>query len=248
MWGKIFIILTNLSSIVTLYYGLKNKEYTIMYCIITTSIISLIFHLMTEYSIVNADTLQFFRLLDFYYSYKSIYIVTTNVLTDYTINNFNYDIVINPLLLVMAKYLTQKNYFLMSIVPLSIGIISPVLFFKRKNIIKLDIRNIRFWICLSLILTNIIFYIYERNIDYYIFHSGHHILCFSYPGLLIELKTHSKNIVQEQKVIPKKSSLTNLSSLVNITEKMTETVSETVSSITSKNSSYTHLEHIDEIV
>ncbi len=248
MWGKIFIILTNMSSIVTLYYGLKNKEYTIMYSIITTSIISLVFHLMTEYSIVSVDTLEFFRLLDFYYSYKSIYIVTTNVLTDYTTSNFNYDIIINPVLLIMAKYLTNKKYFLISIIPLSIGIIFPVLFFNRNNIIKLNFKNIRFWISLSLILTNIIFYVYERNFDYYVFHSVHHLLCFSYPGILIELKTFSKNINQEQKVIPKKSSLTNLSGLVNITEKMTETVQDTVSSITMKNSSYTHLEHIDEMV
>ncbi len=251
MWGKIFIILTNLSSIITLYYGLRYREYIIMYSIITTSIISLIFHLMTEFPIVNADTLEFFRLLDFYYSYKSIYVVSTNLLTDYNINNFNYDLVISPVLLIMAKFLTKKNYFLISIVPLSVGIIIPLLYFNRKEIIRINTRDIRFWISLSLILSNIIFYIFEKNINYYVFHSLHHLLCFSYPAILIELKNVSKSCKNEQTVIPKKSSLTNLQNIANITditEKMSDTVSETVINLSnlsiSKKASYTHLDEV----
>ena len=77
MWGKIFIIITNLSSLITLYYGYKYKEYTITICILVTSLLSLIFHTFTEYPTLSNENLNFLRLLDFYYSYKSIQIVST---------------------------------------------------------------------------------------------------------------------------------------------------------------------------
>lgn len=241
MWGKIFIILTNMSSIVTLYYGLKYREYTIMYCIITTSILSLIFHLFTEFPLVNNDCLSFLRLLDFYYSYKSIYIVSTNILTDYTVNNYNYDLMTSPILLIMAKFLTKKNYFPISIIPLCIGIILPTLWLNRHQIIKINTRDIRFWISLFLILLNIIFYLFEKQMDYYIFHSIHHLLCFSYPGLLIELKNISKGAKNEKTIIPKKSSLTNISAL---TDKVSETVDNLSILSISKKASYTHLDEL----
>ena len=221
MLGKIFIILTNLSSIITLYYGLKNKEYTIMYCIISTSILSLIFHLFTEFPLVNHETLSFFRLLDFYYSYKSIYVVSTNFLTNIkdTDNknfNLNYDIVVSPVLLIMSKFLTNKNYFLISIIPLCVGIILPYLIYHRNHLIKINFRDIRFCVCFTLILTNIIFYIMEKNIDYYIFHSVHHLLCFSYPGLLIQLKYNSINKIEPNIIIPSINNLSNISNVSGI--------------------------------
>ncbi len=254
MWGKIFIILTNLSGLVTLYYGLKYKEYTIMLSIITTSIISLIFHLVSEYPLVNEEWLSFLRLLDFYYSYKSIYIVTTNFLTDYTLNNVNYDIVVSPVLMIMAKFLTRKNYFAMSIIPLSFGIVLPLLLYNKNEIISINTRDKRFWITLCLILGNIIFYLFEKNVDYYVFHSIHHLLCFSYPGLLIELKSISKNSPNPKTIIPKKNSLTNLSNIANITnfstisEKVSDTVNEAVDNLSNLSikpkQSYTNLDEI----
>lgn len=259
MLGKILIILTNLSSIITLYYGIKNKEYTIMYCIITTSILSLIFHLFTEFPLVGHEALSFFRLLDFYYSYKSIYIVSTNFLVynEEKINNknfnLNYDIVASPILLIMAKFLTNKDYFLISIIPLCVGIILPYLVFNRKNLIKINFRDIRFCICFTLILTNIIFYTMEKNIDYYIFHSIHHLLCFSYPGLLIQLKHNSINNIESTTVIPKIPTIPNLDKIQTITniqkisESVGETVSDTMTNISNINSrsSYTSLSNLE---
>ena len=194
MWGKIFIIITNLSSLITLYYGYKYKEYTITICILVTSLLSLIFHTFTEYPTLSNENLNFLRLLDFYYSYKSIQIVSTNILIDYTIWNYNYDLIMTPIILTMATHLTEKNLFLTSIIPVTIGIILPIIYCNRNRLIKPRINDVRLWICLSLIIINIIVYSFEKKINYYLFHSIHHLICFSVPGLLIQYKNNNKKL------------------------------------------------------
>ncbi len=224
MWGKIFIIITNLSSIITLYYGHKYKEYTISICVFVTSILSLIFHAFTEYPNISSDNLSFLRLLDFYYSYKSIIVVTTNFLTDYTVWNYNYDLIMTPIVLTMATHLTEKKLFLSTIVPVTLGIILPILYFKRNSIIKPRLDDNRLWICMLLIITNIIVYSLEKQINYYILHSIHHLICFSVPGLLIEYKNNNKNLLNNNNVfvekiiqkIPSMQTLNKISSLTNI--------------------------------
>ena len=83
------------------------------------------------------------------------------------------------------------------------------------------------------------------------------MLCFSYPGLLIELKSISKNSPNPKTIIPKKNSLTNLSNIANITnfstisEKVSDTVNEAVDNLSNLSNlsikpkqSYTNLDEI----
>ncbi len=265
MWSKIFVIITNLSSIATLYYGHKYKEYTITFCIVVTSIISLIFHTFTEFNRVSDKTLDFFRVLDFYYSYKSIYVVTTNLLIDYDVLHYNYDLLITPILLTMATFLTEKNYFVLSILPLSVGIILPILYLSKDKMIKPNIYDFKLYLILILVLINILVYIFEKFVNYYIFHSIHHLICFSVPGLIIQYKFRNRNNISDknimfnknskEKVIKnKKETISKIPSLEMITETVTTNILNNINNINNQmtanivnnRSSYTNLE--DDLV
>lgn len=193
---KYIILITNFSSFITLYFGYKYNEYIIAHYIFLTSLFSFIFHLFNEFnSLVSYDILNYFRIIDFFYSYKSIYITTTSLFFDYNNFIYNYNILINPLFLWLAIYKREKSNFLTIILPSLIGSVIPLSYFQRNNIIKPRIKNIYLFILLFMMLSNVIVYINEHNYDYYyIFHSIHHLLCFSIPTIVILYKINNKKL------------------------------------------------------
>ena len=187
MIGKLLVIITNITSLLTIYTGYIYHEYIIALCVAVTSIMSLLLHLFTEYEYVSDELLNLFRLLDFVFSYMSVYIVTTNFLLDYNNIHFNYHIMVTPVLISMAYLFTCKDMFLSHIVPCLMMIIMPILIYDRKNIIipKLSVRT---FVLVILVMMNILTYQYERDVNYYYMHSIHHIICFTIPGVVVEYK------------------------------------------------------------
>ena len=182
MFGKVLLVVSNFSSMATLYYGLANKEYIISTCIVTTSIISAVFHMLETFEFGSQSVLQLLRLLDFYYSYKSIYVVTTSLFLDYSMEFFYYDIPVQTILITLAVFFTGKDSFLLCIVPMCLGIIAPLLFYYRDRIITINPYDHHLALLITMVLLNIYFYMTETYYDYNIFHSLHHLICFSTPG------------------------------------------------------------------
>jgi hypothetical protein len=191
---KVIILLTNFSSITTLYIGYKYNEIIIANNIFLTSIFSFIFHLFDEFNyFVSYDILNYFRIIDFFYSYKSIYVTITCLLYDYNNINYNYEVLVNPLLLWLAINEREKQNFLITIVPSLCGIIIPLSYLQRNNIIRPHIKSHYLIILLLMIIINIFVYVTEKKYDnYHIFHSLHHILCFSIPCIVILYKSDNK--------------------------------------------------------
>jgi hypothetical protein len=191
---KSLILLTNFSSLTTLYIGYKHNEYMIANFIFMTSLFSFIFHLFDEYNyFVSYDVLNYFRIIDFFYSYKSIYITLICLFFDYNNFHYNYNIIIDPLFLWLAINEREKNKFLTTILPTLIVSIMPVFYLQKQNIIYPLIKSYYLLVILSLIISNIFVYISETKFtNYHLFHSIHHLLCFSIPGFVILYKTNNK--------------------------------------------------------
>lgn len=193
LFNKTLILLTNFSSVSTLYFGYKYNESIISYYVFLTSLLSFIFHFFDEFDyLVSYDVLNYFRIIDFFYSYKSIYITLTCFLFDYNNFHYNYDIIINPLFLWLAVNEREKWKFLSIILPSLCGTIIPLSYFQINNIIKPRLKSYYLLVLLLMIFTNVFVYVNEQKIDYYLFHSIHHLLCFSIPSVVILYKTNNK--------------------------------------------------------
>ncbi len=139
----------------------------------------------------------------------------------------------------MATHLTNKQMFLKTIVPVTLALIIPIIYYKRHTIIKPRINDIRLLTCGLLIITNIIVYFLEKQINYYILHSIHHLICFSVPGLLIEYKNNNKNLLNENKIFVE-NIIKKIPSLTDISIEKNKTITQSTQDF----SSYTNLEDI----
>jgi hypothetical protein len=194
IYNKYIILVTNLSSFITLYFGYKYKQYILAYYIFLTSIFSFIFHLFNEFNyLVSYDILNFFRIIDFLYSYQSIYITIISLFLDFNHFIYNYNVIMTPLFLWLAINQSEKHNFLTIIIPSLSASTFPLFYFQRNNFIKPLIKSKYLIILLLMTLSNIYVYINEHKYsDYYIFHSIHHILCFSIPSIVILYKNNNK--------------------------------------------------------
>ena len=89
MYKKILIILSNLSSLITFYIGIQYEEYLVSQQILTTSFASIIYHGFDEFN-ATYKYIDYFRLVDFFMSYMSIYIICLSLFLTFDSFIYNY--------------------------------------------------------------------------------------------------------------------------------------------------------------
>ena len=188
-----FVVLSNISSIISIIYFIKKCEYYYSMQIFLTSSFSLVHHI-NQSDIYHINDNKFTDLLDGTYSYWLVYIFTIYLF----LSNHKEQEITRSFMFTLILGLGYFNFGIIVMFPIIATISIVIILYNISNINKLIFLNKYLFILFLACACELTIYIIGSNddINYNYYHSFHHIIAYNIPILIDRYLISCKPIIE----------------------------------------------------
>ncbi len=194
--SRYLLVFSNIASFPSIMYFLKRKKYYISLQILFTAFFSFLHHLFSSGLVYFSSTV--FTNMDLLYSYWLIYTMQMYLFFPYSGTQVCFSRhIVYPILVLLSLIELDSLYNifitffigLLNLILISASVVSN----PEQQYFKINVFNIYFCLLTIMITINIYVFWQAYSESYELFHSLHHILCFSLPIII------DRYIVSEEK-------------------------------------------------